>query len=456
MKRKIKLFLLRFDLERLLTLGYISKVPQRQLVFGYLSYIVMGTLLLMLPFAVKKDVGVLDHVFTITSAVSTTGLGTVIVSDVYTFFGQLVILLMIQLGGLGYMTMSSYFMYRMTHHFMRIKSGVLQVGFSMPTSMDMKNLLHNIIAFTLSFELLGALALYLTFLSNGTEQPLWGAVFHSISAFCTAGFSIYPSGLEDFKGDVSVNLIIAVLSYAGAMGFIVMTDLWKKIWQRGYQVTFTSKIIVFITALITVVGTLQIFLLEPALNDYSVGDRLLISFFQTMSAMTTVGFSTVPLGGWVTGSLMILMVAMYIGASPSGTGGGLKSTTASAAFAYVRCKLGMRRHIYLMGRRLPSFRVENAVTTFIFYTAILFLGVYALAMWEELPFSGLLFEAVSALGTVGLTTGVTYELSFVGKIIIILLMFVGRVGVLTVGNAMLIRMKHAKSKHNTNEEDIAV
>lgn len=456
MKKRMTLFLLRFDLERLLTLGYISRIPQRQLVFGYLSYIIVGTLLLTLPFAVKKDTGMLDNLFMITSAVSTTGLGTVIVSDTYTFFGQLVILFMVQLGGLGYMTMSSYFMYRMTHHFMRIKSGVLQAGFSMPTSMDMKNLLHNIIVFTFSFELLGALALYISFLSSGTEQPLWGAIFHSVSAFCTAGFSIYPTGLESFKGDVSVNLIIAVLSYAGAMGFIVMTDLWKKIAQRGYQVTFTSKIIVFITLLITVIGTLQIFLLEPALKCYEMGDRLLISFFQTMSALTTVGFNTVHLGGWMTCSLLILIVAMYIGASPSGTGGGLKSTTASAAFAYVRCKLGMRRHTYLMGRRLPSFRVENAVTTFIFYTSILFLGVYLLTLWERLPFPDLLFEAVSALGTVGLTTGITYELSFVGKFIIIMLMFTGRVGVLTVGNAMLIRMKHAKSKHNTNEEDIAV
>lgn len=456
MKKRKKSFFLKYDLERLLTLGYRSDIPQRQLVLGYLSYIVVGTLLLSLPFATCTPVSFIDNLFTISSAVSTTGLSTVNTAYSYTFFGELVILLMVQLGGLGYMTISSFVMYRMTHHFMRIKSGVLKTVYAMPADIDMKSLVHSIVIFTFSFELLGAIALYIVFSYNNVSQPLWGAIYHSVSAFSTAGFSIYPDNLEQFRGSVSVNLIIAFLSYAGAMGFIVMLDLWKKIWNRSYRVSFTSKVIVVITGLLTLWGTVQIFFLEPSIQHESFTVRLLISFFQTMSALTTVGFTTIPLSNWLSGSLLILIVAMYIGASPSGTGGGLKSTTVSAVFAYVKCKLGLRRHVYLMGRRLPSFRVENATTTFIFYTTILFLGIYCLTLTEDLPFIKIFFEAASALGTVGLTAGITEQLSCSGKIIVILLMFIGRVGVLTVGTAMLLRMKYSKSKYNTNEEDLAV
>lgn len=446
-------FLLKYDLERILTLGYINSVPQRQLVLGYLSYIILGTLLLFLPFSTKTDVDFIDHLFTITSAVSTTGLCSISIGDCYSLFGQIVILLMIQLGGLGYMTLSSYIMYRMTRHFMRIKYGILQAEFAMPANIEISSLIRNIIRFTFGFELFGAISLYVLFIRQGIDQPLWSAIFHSVSSFCTAGFSLYSDSLVQFKDDFGINIVIIILSYAGAMGFIVMTDLWNKFRNPTCSISFTSKVIFVVTGILTLWGTAQLYWLEPSLKSYPASERLLISLFQTMSAMTTVGFNTINLDNLVSSSMSVLIFAMYIGASPSGTGGGLKSTTLSAILAYIHNKLGLRRHTYIGKRRLPDFRVDSAITTFLFYTLILFLGVYLLTLTDGFTFEETLFEVASALGTVGLSTGITGQLSVMGKLILIFLMYIGRVGVLTLGNAMLIRMAHSKSYMH---DDIAV
>lgn len=455
MRKSIKR-VLKFDIERFLTFGHISTIPQRQIVFGYLSYIVAGTLLLCLPFATRGHVSFLDNLFTITSAVSTTGLGTVGTSSSYTLFGQIIILLMIQLGGIGYMTISSFFMFRMTHHFLRIKKDVMQTSFSMPLGIELKNMLNGIIIFTLIFEIGGAFLLYNAFVDAGADMPLWSAIFHSISSFCTAGFSIYPDSLEQFKTNVSINIIVSVLSYAGAMGFIVMHDLWAKVCNLKYKITFTTKIIVFMTMLITLIGTIQLFFFEPYLAEYSTKDRLMISMFQTMSAMTTVGYNSIPLGGLMSCSLLTLIITMFIGASPSGTGGGLKSTTATAAFAFVKSKLGVERDVTLLNHKLPSFRIDSALTTFVFYISILFGGLYSLVLTENFALIDLLFEASSALGTVGLSTGITPNLSNGGKVIIIILMYVGRIGVLTFGGAMLIRLTKKKKLKPISNDDIAV
>lgn len=455
MRRRIKQ-LLKFDIERFLTFGHISDIPQRQIVFGYLSYIMAGTILLCLPFATREYVSILDNVFTITSAVSTTGLGTVGVASSYTMFGQIVVLLMIQLGGIGYMTISSFFLFRMTHHFIRIKKDVMNLSFSMPKGVELKNLVDGIITFTILFETIGAILLYDAFSRAGAESPLWSAIFHSISSFCTAGFSIYPDSLEQFKTNLSVNVIISALSYAGAMGFIVMHDLWAKIRNFKYKITFTTKVIVIMTILLTFVGTAQIFFFEPYIAEYPAGERLMISMFQTMSAMTTVGYNSIPLGGLMPYSLMILIVVMYIGASPSGTGGGMKSTTITAAFAFVKSKLGMERDVTLFGHKLPTFRIDSALTTFVFYTVILFCGLYALMITEDFSMAHLLFEASSALGTVGLSTGITPELSHAGKVIIIILMYIGRIGVLTFGSSMLIRLEKKEALKPASDDDIAV
>lgn len=454
--RKSGHWLLRCDVERFLTFGYFSSTPQRQLTTGYLSYFLIGGLLLCLPFMTHDGVSLIDNLFTSMSAISTTGLSTVDVANEYTFFGQLTILLLIQLGGIGYMTLSTFVMYRITHHFVGMRAKAFQTQFAVPECVSMGNMVNNIVRYTLVFEVVGALALYLFFVHAGVSQPMWSAVFHSVSAFCTAGFSIYSDNLMQFAGNVPVNLIIMVLSYAGAMGFIVISDLWRKVMRRGYRITFTTKVIMCITLGVTLWGTFQLFFFEPSFAAFAPGDRLLVSLFQTMSAMTTVGYNTVDVSQLMPLSLFVLTAAMYIGASPSGTGGGLKSTTVSAVFAYVKSRLGLRREVTLAGRSIPDYRVNDALTIFIFYTMILFAGTYLLTLIESnrMEFLDLMFEAASALGTVGLSSGVCFSLSGAGKIVLIVLMFIGRVGVLTIGNAMLTRLGKVNSL--PRKDDLAV
>lgn len=454
--RKSGHWLLRCDVERFLTFGYFSSTPQRQLTTGYLSYFLIGGLLLCLPFMTHDGVSLIDNLFTSMSAISTTGLSTVDVANEYSFFGQLTILLLIQLGGIGYMTLSTFVMYRITHHFVGMRAKAFQTQFAVPECVSMGNMVNNIVRYTLVFEVVGALALYLFFVHAGVSQPMWSAVFHSVSAFCTAGFSIYSDNLMQFAGNVPVNLIIMVLSYAGAMGFIVISDLWRKVMRRGYRITFTTKVIMCITLGVTLWGTFQLFFFEPSFAAFAPGDRLLVSLFQTMSAMTTVGYNTVDVSQLMPLSLFVLTAAMYIGASPSGTGGGLKSTTVSAVFAYVKSRLGLRREVTLAGRSIPDYRVNDALTIFIFYTMILFAGTYLLTLIESnrMEFLDLMFEAASALGTVGLSSGVCFSLSGAGKIVLIVLMFIGRVGVLTIGNAMLTRLGKVNSL--PRKDDLAV
>lgn len=447
---------LRFDYEKIPTLGYMSKHPHRQLLLGYFSYIVIGTLLLALPFMRTIHIHTMDNLFTAASAISTTGLASVDVSSAYTFWGQLVILLLVQIGGIGYMTMSSFIMFSLTKHFTTIKRGILNAEFATPGDIQLQSIIKSIIIFTFLFEIIGAIVLYFLFAGHGVADPLWPAIFHSVSSFCTAGFSTFPDNLMGFATDWGINLTIMILSYAGAMGFIVMIDLWKKLTRKEHTISFTTKNIIAITLILTLWGTVQIYFEEPDIQSYRAGERFLIAIFQTMSALTTVGFNTVNLGDFLPITLLTLTSIMYLGASPSGTGGGLKSTTITAILAFVKCKLGMERDVYIFGTRLPSFRVDTALTTFVLYTFILFTGSYLLTMIEPgndyIPY---LFEAASALGTVGLSTGITPELTCTGKTIIIVLMYIGRVGVLTIGYSMLKRMEK-RSAPLLKDEDLAV
>lgn len=455
-RRNFAHWLLRCDIERFFSFGYRGSVPQRQLTAGYLFYFLIGGLLLSLPFMTRSEVPLIDNLFTSMSALSTTGLSTVDVAATYTFWGQLAILLLIQLGGIGYMTLSTFVMWRITHHFLGMGARAFRTQFALPDTLSAQHMVVHVIRYTLVFEAAGAGLLYALFLGYGVEQPLWSAVFHSISAFCTAGFSIYSDNLMQFAGNVPVNVVIMCLSYAGAMGFIVISDLWRKCTRRGYRVTFTTRVILTITCVVTLWGTAHLYFFEDSFRAFAPGQRLLASLFQTMSAMTTVGYNTVDITSMMPLSLFVLTVIMYIGASPSGTGGGMKSTTVSAVVAYVKCQLGLRSEVTLSGRSIPDYRVNNALTIFVFYTSILFTGIYLLTLTDGMraDFLDLMFEAASALGTVGLSSGVCALLGTGGKTVLIVLMFVGRVGVLTIGNVLLARAVRAEKRRRP--EDLAV
>jgi len=407
---------------------------------GYLSYIAAGWVFLCLPWAGKgKPVSTLDHLFIATSAVSTTGLVTVSVADRYTLFGQIVVLLLIQLGGIGYMTLGSFVILSRRGELPEVRAKVGRTVFSLPASFRIDKFILSVIRFTLVIEFLGAIALYAAFRRAGVNEPLWSAVFHSVSAFCTAGFSLYNNSFEAFAADFWLNAVVAVLSYLGAIGFIVCVDLWRMVRGKVNHMTLTSKIILWTTFWLSVIGTALLFLGEPSLQGRPAGERLLAAFFQTMTAMTTVGFNTVPIAGLSKASILLIIVLMVIGASPSGTGGGIKSTTFSAVLGVMRSALRGEHEVRFWGKPIPLERIWIAVASLGFYLAALVIGTYLLDMTEPTPFDRNFFEAASALGTVGLSTGITDGLTDLGKLILILLMFIGRLGPLTFGMALFFR-----------------
>lgn len=353
------------------------------------------------------------------------------------------------------MTVSSFVMLGITHHLGAEKYSLFTAQFTLPRSMHDAGMVRNIVGFTMGFELLGVVLLYPYFLIRGVETPLWSAIFHTVSAFCTAGFSIYTDNLMQFRGDVYVNVVIMMLCYMGAMGFIMMTDIRNKIRNRHHKITFTTRIIFRITLGLSLVSALHLYYAEPSIQSYPWAERAMVALFHAVSGMTTAGFNTVDMGALVPVSLVVLSLTMYIGASPSGTGGGLKSTTLSAIYAYTKNKLGLRRDVSLMGNIIPAYRVETALTTFVFYTFIVVCGIYLMTLCEphDADVMKIAFEASSALATTGLSSGLLSWATTGSKLVLILLMFIGRVGVVSLGNALLIRTINERTK---KRDDLAV
>ena len=238
--------------------------PAKLAFLGYLSYIVLGWLFLCVPFLQKGEgVKVLDNLFIATSAVSTTGLVPVSVSDSYNFLGQVVILLLIQLGGIGYMTFGSFVILSRKTDLSEVRSEVGKTVFSLPASFRIDKFVRSVVKFTLIIEFVGAVALYCVFRKAGTPDAIWSAVFHSVSAFCTAGFGLYNNSFENFAGNFWLNAVISLLSYLGAIGFIVCVDVWRVVRGKVKSLTLTSKIILWSTFWLTVGGTLLLFVTEP-------------------------------------------------------------------------------------------------------------------------------------------------------------------------------------------------
>jgi len=284
-------------------------------------------------------------------------------------------------------------------------------------------------------------------------DALWSAVFHSVSAFCTAGFSLYDSSFELLRTNVAVNIILAILSYLGAIGFIVFVDAWRRLIGKTSAFTLTSRVILVTTAWISVAGVVLLFVAEPTIQSLPIHDRLVTAAFQVMTSVTTVGFNTVPIGQLSQASLFLIIMLMIVGASPSGTGGGLKTTTLSAIFGVIRSALTGGGKVTFWGRSIPEERIWAAMATLGFYSIALISGCYLLALTETFPFEGLLFEAASALGTVGLSTGITADLTPIGKLIITCMMFIGRLGPLAFGVALFLP---AGEQEREGIDDLAV
>ncbi|WP_298323145.1 TrkH family potassium uptake protein [uncultured Dokdonia sp.] len=431
--------------------------PQQNLFYGFLTYVGVGTILLCLPWLQKTSAPILDHLFTATSAVSTTGLVTISIFDSYNVGGQFVIMTLFQLGGIGYLTFTTFMLLSTTHKITPWHKSILNTEFTLPVTIKIKDFLKSVILYTVIMEVLGAILFFIAFKTDGmdTGEAIWSSIFHSISAFCTAGFSLFNSGFTDYVDNGLINFTISMLAICGSLGFIVITDVGLWIKNRAHSLSFTTKIVTMGSLILLVFGYLFFYFLEPSISNLSGSARVSAAFFQSMTAMTTVGFNTVDFGSFVLPMLLVTIFLMYIGASPSGTAGGMKITTLTAVFAIMKSRLKGSKNITFLGRRIPYERLYVATSSFIFYTTLIFVGTFILTFSESFDFENILFEVASALGTVGVSTGITGDLSSIGKIVIIILMFIGRLGVLTFGLAIWSK-RITQDDRKILKEDIAV
>lgn len=417
------------------------KNPITTLIRGYLLLTAAGFAVLSIPWFQTLSTPLIDNLFIAASAISTTGLVSVSVSDHYNFFGEFAVMALIQIGGLGYMTFGSLVLLIRRRPLSKFQEKLIRNDFGLPHSFHAADFIKMVLTFSLLVEALGAAGLYVAFKNQGISEPLWAAVFHSVSAFCTAGFSLFNNSFEGFRDHLAVNLIITALSFLGAVGFIVVVDLWNSWRDPKKELTLTSKIILGFSVLTIASGWGLLLVNEPTFQGAFAG-KWMPALFQSMTAMTTVGFNTVPIAELSHGSQYLLTILMIIGASPAGTGGGIKSTTVVAVLAETFATLRGKRVVTFFGRVIPDYRLQQASASFNFYILLLTAGIYGLTMTEGKTFIfDLIFEATSAIGTVGLSTGITGSLSFLGKWIVIALMMLGRIGPLSMGLAIFYSRK---------------
>ena len=406
------------------------------IILGFFSVILLGSLLLMLPISTRDGHGAsfADGLFTATSAVCVTGL---IVRDTATYwseFGQAVILTLIQIGGMGVVTIAVAIAVASGRKIGLMQRSTMQEAISAHQVGGIVRLTKFILKTSISIELLGALLLAPVFCKDfGIFKGLWYSVFHSISAFCNAGFDLIGirepfSSLTSYASNPIVNFTIMALIITGGLGFVTWADIRKnKFHFRKYNMQ--SKVILTVTAGLLIFPAIYFFFCE--FSKLPIGERILSSLFQSVTPRTA-GFNTVDLTLLTETGLMIMIILMLIGGSPGSTAGGMKTTTVAVLFSSALAVFRKQDSAHFFSRRIPDNAVKNAATILMMYLTLFLGGGMVISYIEKVPLMSALFETSSAIGTVGLSLGLTPSLGMVSKAILILLMFFGRVGGLTL------------------------
>lgn len=432
----------------------ITFSPAQVLVGGFLSLILIGTILLSLPISsVEGYLPVLDALFTATSAVCVTGLAVVDTGTQFTTFGQLVILLLIQAGGLGFMTMATLFFLILGKKITLKERLVMQEALNQFSLEGLVRLTKYILLLTIAIEGVAALILGLRFsLDYGFRLGMYMGIFHSVSAFCNAGFDIMgivgEGSMSAYWNDPVVNFTIISLFVIGGLGFTVLVDIYNR--RPFKKMSLHSKFVLVLTGILLVVSFFGVFLLEytnpETLGDLPFYQKLLPSFF-TGATTRTAGFNTLETGALRPSTLFFMLVLMFIGASPASTGGGIKTTTFGLLLISVLAMIKGREEVQMFNRRLPFNIILKALSIIVIGLMVIGMTTIILSRSENQEFLDIFFEIVSAFGTVGLSTGITSELSKFGRILIIMIMFAGRVGPLTLALAFGQRLKPSKIRY---------
>ena len=420
------------------------------IILGFAGVILLGALLLMLPLSTKAGCVTPFHeaLFTATSAVCVTGLVVQDTGSYWSVFGQTVILTLIQIGGLGVVTVAASFALLSGRRISLMQRSTMQDAISAPKVGGIVRLTRFILRGTFLIELIGALAMLPVFCRDYGWRGVWMAVFHSISAFCNAGFDIlgtesnrYPS-LTGYAGSPVINITIMLLIVIGGIGFLTWDDICENKWQL-HRYRMQSKVILVTTGLLIFLPAVFFFF-----SDFSAlpaENRLLASFFQSVTPRTA-GFNTVDLPAMSGASLGVMILLMLIGGSPGSTAGGMKTTTLAVLLSNAAATFRQRDSAQFFGRRVDGSAVKTAATILTMYLALFFGGGVFISVYEDLPLSSCLYEAASAVGTVGLTLGITPQLHIPSQMVLIALMYLGRVGGLTLVYAAVSTKKAGSAK----------
>ncbi len=427
-------------------LSLLSLRPAQLMVASFAFAITIGSILLMLPIASQgAQTSLVDAFFTATSATCVTGLVVQDTATHFSLFGQLVILALIQAGGLGIMTFSVSLALLFRKRVNMQQQRVMQDVLDNDTLSGVKNFIRFIFGMTFLIEAVGAAVLFFIWrdLFPGPVKTLYHAVFHSISAFCNAGFSTFSDSLVRFSYDLMTNITIGGLIILGGLGFIVIKDMGHtcrlkltRSEKRPVRLRVQSRIVLKVTFILVLGGAGLIYAMETGhlFRDAALNSKVLMSFFQSITTRTA-GFNTCDIARLSSSTLLLMILLMFIGASPGSTGGGIKTTTVSVLWATVVSAMRQKEHVEIGRRTIPYDIIQKAVTVLIFSLILIGLFTVALLYVEQKPFLDVVFESVSAFATVGLSTGITPALTVPGKVFIMLLMFIGRIGPLTVAYA---------------------
>lgn len=406
------------------------------IILGFMSIIILGSILLMLPIATVdgKGAGFIDALFTSTSAVCVTGLVVQNTATYWTVFGQGVIIALIQIGGMGVITVAIFLAVLSGKKIGLMQRNTMQEAISAHKMGGIVKFTKFIVITSLSIELIGAALLSLTFCREyGFFKGIWYSLFHSISAFCNAGFDILAvkepySSLTEYSADPIVNIVIMLLIIIGGISFMTWDDVKNNKWRlRKYRMQ--SKAILTVTAALIILPAIYYFFFE--FSDYPLGERILVSFFQTVTPRTA-GFNTADLTKISESGQMIMIALMLIGGSPGSTAGGMKTTTIAILVSSAVSVFFRKENSDMFKRRVPEEAVKKAATVFLIYLVLCVGGGMIISSIENVPLISAMFETASAIGTVGLTLGITPQLGVVSHLILITLMFCGRVGGLTL------------------------
>ena len=414
--------------------------PAQVVLLSFGGWILLGALVLMLPVSANpgRSIAFIDALFMSTSATCVTGLASISLVDDLSVFGQMVLLVLLQVGGLGIMTLSSSIAVIMGRNLQMREQVIMQDVLDTSGSEELLKLVVNIIQYTFAIEFVGALLLTIGFYQEGFEigQSIYYGFYHAISAFCNAGFALWNNNLEDFKFSPLIHFTIAFLIILGGIGFSVIKELIVAAKQKRSFKNFSvhTKIVLTTNTMFLIGGTLYLFFGEylHTFNDYSMWEKFQVAFFQSTTTRTA-GFNTINFSLLQPHCIYLMILFMFVGASPGSTGGGVKTTTFAILLQSVTATLKGKQDVEFFERTIPAQTVVKSIAIFIICIIVVSVGVLVMARVEpDKSFLSLLFEVVSAFGTVGLSLGITPFLSVIGKLCIVALMFLGRVGPLTL------------------------